>query len=171
MLEMHLKLIWCEETSLSTVCCENLSFFEDKKNPQFTACRCSQRNSKPDRMNWKRQFHQCQCQFHQCWHQTSFAENGFWLRNVNGRLLSVFTDIICGMTALWRLEIFNLTMLMFCYISLVFCSHKRCIFDLKTWPVKYGHPINTVIWTLSMDPLVSVLTGFECTTLLFKYLD
>ena len=54
----------------------------------------------------------------------------------NARLLSVFIDIVCEMTA---------------FISLLFCSHKRCIFLLK----KHDQ-LNTdtvLIRTLSMAPL------------------
>ena len=50
----------------------DLSFLEGKKNPQLTACGCSQRYSAPDRMIYNRKFRLF-------WHQTSYmyAENCF----------------------------------------------------------------------------------------------
>ena len=62
------------------------------------------------------------------------------------------------MTALLRLENFNLMMLMSSFISLVFCSSKRffcCKNDL----------LNTdtlLIKSLPVFPSESILTGFDC---------
>lgn len=52
------------------------------------------------------------CRLH-IWHQKSNAKEGFWLSNtINEPFLSVSVDLNRVMTALWRVEKFNLTILM-----------------------------------------------------------
>ena len=130
------------DTSLSTVCGKRPFLFRVKK--------------KPKTFSWQHvdvpstTVHLIAC----CadyFYQTSYAENGF----ITEWRLSVSVDFVRGMTVLWRLELFNLTMLMFSFIPSVFCSYKRCfLFNLNNMIL--------LIWTLSMVPSVSVLTRFDC---------
>lgn len=56
------------------------------------------------------------------WHQSRYAESDF----------SVSMDLVWGMMAFWRLEIYNLTLrIMSSLISSVFYSTKRCLFDFN----------------------------------------
>ena len=92
----------------------DLSFLKEK-DLQLTACRCSQCYSTPNGMIFK----------------TSIS-NLFGIKRVMQRthgfdsvryrwaIFEPFVDLVRGMTALWRLEMFNLTMFMSSFISLEF---------------------------------------------------
>ena len=106
---------------------------------------CSHCYNTPDKMI-------CRCQFHTIFrHQTTYVDYDFdWLNYINERFLSVSVDLFHGITTLWKLEMFNLTVLMCSFISWVFCSNKRCFLTQITW-----------IQTLSVAPSVSILMGFD----------
>ena len=114
----------------------DLSFLK-VKNLQLTACRCSLRYRLGDR----------DPSTHQVWKlrpktykdpskvlrntptsNNIYAEKGF--NYIDEWFLSASVVLVPEMTAFWRLDMLNLTMLMSCFITLVFCSNKKCCFFL-----------------------------------------
>ena len=110
------------DTSLSTVCGKRPFLFRvKKKHLQLTACRCSQRYSTSDSMLCRLFLSNELCR------ERFLCLSDFW----------VFPWILSAewLFLAWRLEVFNLTMLMFSFIPSVFCPYKRCLFLLD--------PLNT----------------------------
>ena len=79
---------------------------------------------------------------------------------INEPLLDVSVHLIRVMTALCRLEKFNLTILMSSLISLVFCSSKSFF---------YFDNMTLLIQTLSRVPSVPVLTRFDRTFAFYEH--
>jgi len=76
-------------------------------------------------------------------------------------IFSVSMDLVRVMTALRRLEIYNLTLrLLRSLLSLVFYSSKRCLFDSSNMARLYGHPVD--MDTFYGPSRVYVLTGLCC---------
>ena len=101
---------------------KDLSFFGvKKKHLQLTACRCSQRYSTSDSMLCRLFLSNELCR------ERFLCLSDFW---VFPWILSAEWRFLA-----WRLEVFNLTMLMFSFIPSVFCPYKRCLFLLD--------PLNT----------------------------
>ena len=67
---------------------------------------------------------------------------------------NISMDLSHGMKALWRIEMFNLMMLMSCFIAQVFCQIKG-VFDLNNMT----HFIKTFLWPLHY------LMGFDCSSI------
>ena len=107
------------------------------------------------------------------WHQTSYAEKGLILikEHKNERFLSVSVDLSHVMTALWKLEKFNLTMLMSSFISLWF--GKRVFFYLNNMGRLIRTPRGLLIrghFLWSLQSHLSVLRGLTVLPFLFMVL-
>ena len=121
-------------------CTTDLSFLKVKKNLQLTARRCSQHYS-----HWIGWF--VDINFRLILASNDLCGERFWIIYIiiDERFLSVSLELSRRMKALWRLERFNLTILMPCFITLVFYSNKTCFFF-------YIINMTRFIRTLSMIP-------------------